>query len=280
VAALAVLALGTWLFARSWSARRRTHPDAPLGRLRYWPITGWEFTLLVAMILCFGLLGQWVVSLLWGKAIQISPEREGLALAAYGAGFHGFALLGWPIFKLLRHRLHFEPEPETPPPVAAPPTSQSWPKALGAAAVVLLIAYPLLVFISPGWIALLKALDLPVEVQDQVTVFSETKSQFLLAAMLFVACVLAPINEELLFRRGLYHFLRQKLHRPAAVLLSAVLFGILHMNWAGFLPLTMLGALLALAYEWTGDIRVSILTHALFNFTTVMMLFLGVPQPS
>jgi membrane protease YdiL (CAAX protease family) len=78
----------------------------------------------------------------------------------------------------------------------------------------------------------------------------------------------------------LYHYLRQKLHRPGAVLLSALLFGILHMNWAGFLPLMLLGALLALAYEWTGDIRVSIMTHALFNFTTVMMLFLGVPQPS
>jgi membrane protease YdiL (CAAX protease family) len=151
---------------------------------------------------------------------------------------------------------------------------------VGGAGVVLLIAYPLLVFISPGWIALLKALNLPVEVQDQVTVFSETKSQLLLAAMLLVACVLAPINEELLFRRGLYHYLRQKLHRPGAVLLSALLFGILHMNWAGFLPLMLLGALLALAYEWTGDIRVSIMTHALFNFTTVMMLFLGVPQPS
>ena len=171
-------------------------------------MTGWEFTVLLAMILCLGLLGQWIVSLFWGKAIRGPLNGKVLALAAYGAGFHGFALLGWPLFKLFQNRFHFE-SPPPPPPVVAPRPIQSWLKALGGAGVVLLIAYPLLVFISPGWIALLKALNLPVEVQDQVTVFSETKSQLLLAAMLLVACVLAPINEELLFRRGLYHYLRQ-----------------------------------------------------------------------
>jgi hypothetical protein len=118
VAAIAVLALGAWLFARSWSARRRDHPDAPLGRLSYWPVTGWEFTVLMTMIICLGVLGQWIVSLLWGKAIQISSERESLTLAAYGAGFHGFALLGWPLFKLFQRRFHFE-SPPPPEPVAA-----------------------------------------------------------------------------------------------------------------------------------------------------------------
>ena len=65
------------------------------------------------------------------------------------------------------------------------------------------------------------------------------------------------------------------------MLLSALVFGILHMNWAGFLPLMMLGGKL-LRWPTNGPaiFAVSIMTHALFNFTTVMMLFLGVPQPS
>jgi len=116
---------------------------------------------------------------------------------------------------------------------------------------------------------------LPDDPQDLLAVFGAVHSQSLLAAMLFVACVLAPLNEELLFRGAIFRFCRQRFGRAPALLVSGVLFGALHGNWASFVPLAVLGAILAMAYERTGDIRVSILAHALFNLNTLVIVLSG-----
>jgi membrane protease YdiL (CAAX protease family) len=100
----------------------------------------------------------------------------------------------------------------------------------------------------------------------------------LMLAMLAVACVLAPIYEEMFFRGVLYRACRQRLGRPIALILSSVLFGILHTNAAGFLSLTLLGGVLAVAYEYTGDIRVPILAHGIFNLNTLVIVLSGLPQ--
>ena len=83
----------------------------------------------------------------------------------------------------------------------------------------------------------------------------------------------------MLFRAGLYRFSRQKLGRPAALLLSGLLFGAVHASLASFLPLSVFGMGLALAYESTGDIRVPVIAHGLFNLNTVVLLLSGLVQP-
>jgi membrane protease YdiL (CAAX protease family) len=124
---------------------------------------------------------------------------------------------------------------------------------------------------------LLRKLGLPEEPQDLIAIFAHTKSSLVLAGMLVVACVLAPLSEELMFRAGLYRFSRKHLGRPTALLVNGVCFGALHGNWAGFLPLALLGVALSLAYEATGDIRVSVVAHALFNLNTVVLVLSGIP---
>ena len=99
-----------------------------------------------------------------------------------------------------------------------------------------------------------------------------------IAGMLLVACVLAPLSEELIFRAGLYRFVRQKLGRTPALLISSVCFGALHANWAGSLPLAVLGMLLAIVYEATGSIRVVVIAHGLFNLNTILIVLSGLPQ--
>jgi membrane protease YdiL (CAAX protease family) len=88
----------------------------------------------------------------------------------------------------------------------------------------------------------------------------------------------APLNEELLFRAGLYRFCRQRISRGWALAICGVLFGAVHANLAGFLPLALLGAGLALAYEATGDIRVTIVAHGLFNLINTIFVFSSFPQ--
>jgi hypothetical protein len=84
--------------------------------------------------------------------------------------------------------------------------------------------------------------------------------------------------EELLFRAGLFRFCRQRLGRAWALIISGCSFGLLHGNWAGFLPLAILGMGLAIAYEATGSIRVPIIAHALFNLNTILVLLSGLPE--
>jgi hypothetical protein len=207
------------------------------------------------------------------------------------------------------------------------------------AAGTLLVALPVVALLSFGWNYVLRTFSLPDAPQDLIAIFAKTKSPWVIAGMLAVACILAPITEELIFRRGLYRYFRQnhiasvgfvaiaisvqatlllqaageqfvaqhfregaikvllafgvllvslgvfwfgsrsreveKNKRLLALVLSGLCFGILHGSWTGFLPLAILGMILAIVYEATGSIRVPIIVHALFNLNTVLIVLSG-----
>ncbi|MBL9215863.1 MAG: CPBP family intramembrane metalloprotease [Opitutaceae bacterium] len=273
---LCLLAAGVLLFA--WivlhpAARRRWFGT---NALRTWEVSGPEFALLGVLVFLCGFLGQAAAQTLLGAWISRQPDRDGLQLFAYGAAFHGGALLGWRLFPVCRRRWladYGAPLPADPP-AAALPAGRVARYAAGS----LVVALPLLGLISLGWTSLLREAGLPDEPQDLIGIFANTRSAAVIAGMFVVACVIAPLNEELIFRAGLYRFCRQRLGRAASLLVSGTLFGALHANWAGFLPLAALGMGLALVYEATGSIRVPVLVHALFNLNTVLVVLSGLPQ--
>ncbi len=247
-----------------------------VNRLSPWALTGYEAALLFVTIFLTGFVGQGVLGRIFGDMLKHSTDRAALEVIVYGVGFHGFALLGWPLFGLLRRHLYTDYGAE--PPAVEPSPRLPSGRLLLTAAATLCAALPVLSAISLGWTFLLEKLGLPAEPQDLLAIFSDSHSPAVAAGMLFVACVLAPVNEELLFRAGFYRYCRQRWGRAAGLLLSATCFAALHGNLAGFLPLALLGAALALAYERTGDIRVPIAMHALFNLNTVLILASGLPQ--
>lgn len=276
---LLLLALGVYLLARTFGPRERREAFFARARLQHWELSGPEVTLLVVCILLLGACGQSGFVRLFATTVQAAHDRAGLELAVYGTGFHGIALLAWPVFFLLRRHLcnsyGVEPAqaaPATPPADANP---LSWPAAAAAAGRTLVVALPLVAAVSYLWTHFLHLVGLPEEPQDLLAVFQGTRSPVVLAGMVTVACVLAPMNEELLFRGAIFRFLRQRFHRAVALTFSAVFFGAMHGNWAGAAPLAVLGIVLALAYERTGDIRVPIIAHALFNLNTILVLLAG-----
>lgn len=244
-------------------------------RLPGWPVTVMEFVFFLGLMFSIGVLGQTAAQGFLKEFIASSPSRAGLEVLVYGTAFHGGALLGWRLFPAMRRRWHFDYG--APPPVEEPAAQPAWPVPFYQAVGTLLVALPILILFNLGWTLLLRALGLPEEPQDLIAIFANTKSSLVLAGMLVVACVLAPLSEELMFRAGLYRFCRQRLGRPTALLINGVCFGALHGNWAGFLPLALLGVALSLAYEATGDIRVSVVAHALFNLNTVVIVLSGIP---
>lgn len=274
---LSLLLMGAFfIFRLAANPGQRTH-WLETNRLPAWPVTGPEFALFLVLMFCTGFFFQAAAQILLKGYIAASPSRAGLEIFIYGTGFHGGALLGWLLFPLLRRRWHadYGATPPTEEPAAPQP---AW-MAVGVNAVAtLLTALPLLIVFNLGWTALLRKLGLPDEPQDLIAIFANTKSPLILTGMLVVACGLAPLNEELMFRAGLYRFCRQRLGRPAALLVSGLCFGAMHANLASFLPLALLGMALALAYEATGDIRVPVIAHGLFNLNTVVIVLSGLPQ--
>lgn len=265
--------LALWLATNRLQRQRWLETHA----LTYWSVTLPEFLFFAALVFAVGFLGQTLVHTFLGPMIAQSPDKAGLEVFAYGAGLHGGVLLGCLLFPVLRRSLYadYGATPTYSPRVAFRP---EWTTVFRYAAGTLLVALPLLTVLSVGWTELLRLFGLPDEPQDLIARFSETKSGLVIAGMLLVACVLAPLSEELMFRAGLYRFVRQKIGRLPALLISSVCFGILHGNWAGFLPLATLGMLLALVYEATGSLRVIVIAHGLFNLNTIFIVLSGLSQ--
>ena len=243
-------------------------------RLAHWHVSPAEVGLLVVLIFLFGLTGQLTLYSSFAGSLKGHPDEKALLVLLTGAGFHGIALLGWPVWHHLRGMLRgdFDSADVPAPADASKPRRAAFPVAVGT----LLCALPAILALQWGWLALLRWFGQPVEPQEIIAIFANIQSPWIMAGLVVMACVVAPINEELLFRHGLYRFSRQRFGRAIALAASSLLFGVSHANLAGVVPLAVLGAALALAYEKSGDVRVPILAHALFNLNTVCLLMLGV----
>lgn len=96
------------------------------------------------------------------------------------------------------------------------------------------------------------------------------KTSFLSAV--FGAAVIAPLGEELLFRGIILSGLLAHHSRVCAVLLSAVLFGMLHLDPWTFVPIFISGMVWAWWVIRTGSLLPALFGHALNNLIAVTIL--------
>lgn len=79
-------------------------------------------------------------------------------------------------------------------------------------------------------------------------------------------CIVAPIVEELVMREGIQGYLTRNAVQPIwAILISSLLFGIMHMNPAQILAGFLMGVVLGILYQGTGNVRLCIALHLLNN---------------
>ena len=121
---------------------------------------------------------------------------------------------------------------------------------------------------------LLQTLGWPMEQQEAVSLLSGANPVGVQIALAFVACLGAPVVEEVLFRGIIFGSLRQMTNRWFAAIVSALLFGIIHLHVPSLPALCLLGFFFALAYEFTGSLTVSIVMHAIFNSVQVIIAIL------
>ncbi len=91
---------------------------------------------------------------------------------------------------------------------------------------------------------------------------------------LFLSAVIPPICEELIFRGVVYNGLKRNFLVVPSVLISALLFALMHQNITQFVYPFVLGIVLAVVYEKTGNLIYSIIIHMFNNATTLVLDFL------
>jgi hypothetical protein len=111
----------------------------------------------------------------------------------------------------------------------------------------------------------------------EITKFLTTFDSFLkMLVGLVVIAIVAGIGEELIFRGLIQRKLYKGLNNPhAAIWVAAFIFSAIHMQFYGFLPRLMLGALFGYFYFWTGNIWVPMVAHIFNNGFAVVMFYLS-----
>jgi membrane protease YdiL (CAAX protease family) len=117
------------------------------------------------------------------------------------------------------------------------------------------------------------AVGIDMDPQPAVDQFMKIKNPGTLAAFLVMVGIITPIWEEIFFRGFLYPALITATGRPAALLLSSLIFGAIHFHIPTLAPLTLAGLAFALAYEITGRLGCAIALHGVFNLATCAVLF-------
>ena len=114
---------------------------------------------------------------------------------------------------------------------------------------------------------------------DEMTLVTGNMGNFaeagLMEAILLIvsAGVAAPVIEEALFRGFLFGSLRKAIGVPAAIVLSGLIFGLIHMNSVATVLLTAVaGMIFAYIYEITGNLINSMLVHSAFNLAMIFKL--------
>ncbi len=92
--------------------------------------------------------------------------------------------------------------------------------------------------------------------------------------MLFFMAVLPATVEELVFRGVTYGGYRRSGTKFMAVMLSALMFGLMHMNLNQALYAFVIGILLALLFEATNSIWATMLFHFIYNAQSCSLMFL------
>ncbi len=91
---------------------------------------------------------------------------------------------------------------------------------------------------------------------------------------LLAIALLPALGEELLFRGVLQRIFTKIMENPhKAIWLTAMLFSLMHMQFAGFFPRLFLGALLGYLLYWSGNLLVPIFAHFLYNGSQIIAVY-------
>jgi len=118
--------------------------------------------------------------------------------------------------------------------------------------------------------------DVPMKEQEAVSLMRKARSPWGTLVMAATALMVAPFWEEVVFRGFLQPFFRRYLGGAVSIVLTAVLFSLIHDAGSAFLrvPVMLFPLALALGYAYhrTQRLAASMMLHVMFNSLTVLWM--------
>src|SRR5690606_8601947 len=125
-------------------------------------------------------------------------------------------------------------------------------------------------------ILLTKSLFPSFDAEQVQEVGFDNLSRYYEYALAFITLVvIAPVAEETLVRGYLYGKLRRVTSAAGAIIITSLLFSLMHFQWNVALAVLPLGILLAVLRETTGSIWAGILLHMLKNGLAFYFLYVS-----
>ncbi len=153
--------------------------------------------------------------------------------------------------------------------VAGRPGAGGRARAAGRGATAWVLALPLLALAGMINVLAIAALGFGAAPQAAVVALQESQGAPARVAYSLSYVVLAPIGEEWMFRGALYAALRETAGVAPGAIASGLVFGAVHGSATLVLPISLLGVLMALAYEKTGTLAAPMAFHACQNALSV-----------
>ena len=114
-----------------------------------------------------------------------------------------------------------------------------------------------------------------LQAQKLTEVFLKTDGLWGLMINILIVALVPAIGEELLFRGlilKLFSQITKNIH--VAVLISAIIFSAIHLQFYGFVPRLVLGMVLGYLFVFTGNLWVPIFVHFINNASSVLVYYL------
>lgn len=144
-----------------------------------------------------------------------------------------------------------------------------WKLRIAVIPLLIVMAYCLIPFVS-----LINLISMVIGGENAALSLLEPIQRLPIWVSLLCISVLPGVLEEFIFRGLLYSEYRKR-SVWGAILLSALLFGLMHMNFNQLCYAFALGVILALVYEATGSLLAPMLLHAVFNANSVIMSYVA-----
>jgi membrane protease YdiL (CAAX protease family) len=123
-------------------------------------------------------------------------------------------------------------------------------------------------------VLVMMALGLPLENPQLEFIIPQDITWLGGLGLLLFGGIAVPIAEEVFFRGVLYRWVRERWGIFIGVMVSSLIFGLIHIDIAVASTAFILGIILALVYEYSKSLWTAILIHAINNSIKIILIYL------
>lgn len=251
--------LGWWLIRHphSWFLHVR--------RLQWRPWTRRAAGALVVLLLALYLVSAAMQPLVRACSAWWSVNEQKLWIIVHSVTFHlaGLAIV---VGLLVRRRMTWK--------CAFGFDRRAFWRHVGLGVLFYVSALPFLVFYALLYRAVLQYLGHPIQPQLVPVIFTGEESVWLRVYLAVLACVVAPVFEEILFRGIALPLLAQKWGVAPAIVVVSLGFALIHFHAPSVLPLFVIAVAFSLGYIYSDSILVPMVMHGVFNAVNLGLLTL------